>query len=206
MGTAIRSSRTRLARCVILLVLLFLATLCAAEQIQVTLDPAQTTVEWTLVTTLHTVHGAFKMKTGTVSFDPKSGSASGLIIVDAASGESGNQARDKKMHKDILESQRYPEITFTPERVIGNALQNGNSTIQVQGLFHIHGSNHDLTLSIPVAINGNQVKANTSFAVPYQDWGMKDPSNFLLHADKKVDVKVSAVGHLTQSKGAPATH
>ena len=105
----------------------------AAEQIQVTLDPAQTTVEWTLVASLHTVHGTFKMKSGTVSFDLKSGTASGLIIVDATSGDTGNHARDKKMHKEILESQLYPEITFTPERVIGNVLQKGNSTIQVQG-------------------------------------------------------------------------
>ena len=178
----------------------------AAEQIQVTLDPAQTTVEWTLVATLHTVHGTFKMKSGTVSFDPKSGIAAGLIIVDATSGDSGNHTRDKKMHKEILESQRYPEITFTPERVIGNVLQKGNSTIQVQGSFHIHGFDHPFTLSIPVQINGNEVKASTSFVVPYQDWGMKDPSNFLLHVENKVAVNVTAIGHLTPSNGPPATH
>jgi polyisoprenoid-binding protein YceI len=168
----------------------------AAEQIQGTLDPAQTTVEWTLVASLHTVHGPFKMKSGTVSFDPKSGIASGLIIVDATSGDTGNQARDKKMHKEILESQRYPEITFTPERVIGSVLEKGNFTIRVQGSFHIHGSDHLFTLSIPVQINGNEVKASTSFVVPYQDWGMKNPSTFLLHVENKVAVNVSAVGHL----------
>ncbi len=129
-----------------------------------------------------------------------------MIIVDATSGNSENHARDNKMHKEVLESQRYPEITFTPERVIGGVAQTGNSTIQVQGLFHIHGSNHDHTLSIPVQINGNDVKANTTLAVPYQDWGMKDPSNFLLHVDKKVAVNVSTVGRLTQTNSAPATH
>ena len=111
------------------------------------------------------------MKSGTISFDRKSGNASGLIIVDATSGDSGNHARDKKMHKEILESQRYREITFTPERVIGNVVPKGNSTIQVQGLFHIHGSDHDLTLSIPVEINGNEVKASTSFIVPVSGVG-----------------------------------
>jgi polyisoprenoid-binding protein YceI len=177
----------------------------AAQQIQVTLDPAQTTVEWTLVATLHTVHGTFKMKSGTVSFDLKSGIASGLIIMDATSRESGNQARDKKMHKEILESQRYPEITFTPKRVIGNVLQKGNSTIQVQGSFHIHGFDHPFTLSIPVQINGNEVKASASFVVPYQDWGMKNPSTFLLHVENKVAVNVSAVAHLTPTNGAVAS-
>ncbi|MGB7556285.1 MAG: YceI family protein [Candidatus Korobacteraceae bacterium] len=204
MGTAIRS-RARLAGYVLLL--LSLAPLpVAAQQIQVTLDPAQTTIEWTLVTTLHTVHGTFKMKSGTISFDTKSGTASGLIIVAATSGDSDNHARDSKMQKEVLESQRYPEVTFIPQRVFGGVPQTGNSTIRVQGLFHIHGSDHDLTLSIPIAINGNQVKASTSFTVPYQDWGMKDPGNFLLHVDKKVAVNVSTVGRLTQANGAPAAH
>ncbi len=170
------------------------------------MDPAQTTIEWTLVTTLHTVHGTFKMKSGTISFDPKSGTASGLIIVAATSGDSDNHARDNKMHKDVLESQRYAEITFIPQRVIGSVPQTGNSTIQVQGLFHIHGSDHDLTLSIPITVNGNQMKANISFTVPYQEWGMKDPGNFLLHVDKKVAVNVSTAGRLTQANSAPAVH
>jgi polyisoprenoid-binding protein YceI len=146
------------------------------------------------------------MKSGTVSFDRKSGNASGVIIVDATSGESGNHARDKKMHNEILDSPRYREITFTPERVIGNVVPKGSCTIQVQGLFHIHGSDHDLTLLIPLEINGNEVKASTSFIVPYQDWGMKDPSNFLLHVEKKVTVNVSAIGRLTPGNGSPATH
>ncbi len=172
----------------------------------VNLDPTRTTVEWTLATTLHTVHGTFKMKSGIVSFDTKSGTASGIIIVDATSGDSGNYARNKKMHGEILESQHYPEITFTPKRVIGDVLPNGKTTIQVQGLFHVHGSDHDLTISIPVEINSGDVKASTSFTVPYQEWGMKDPSNFLLHVDKKVTVSVSAVGNLSPSTSPAVTH
>lgn len=196
--TAVQSRRRRFAGCVILLTFLFLAPpSVAAQQIQMTLDRAQTTVEWTLGASLHAVHGSFKMKTGTVTFDPKSGAASGVILVDATSGESGNQSRDKKMHNEVLESQRYPEITFTPEGVIGDVPQSGSATLQVQGRFHIHGVDHDLTVSIPVKISGNQVKASTSFVVPYQDWGMKNPSNFLLHVENQVVVNVSAAGHLT---------
>jgi polyisoprenoid-binding protein YceI len=206
-GTAIRSSRTRLAGHVILLVLLSLAPVfVSAEQIQVTLDPAQTSVDWTLVASLHTVHGTFKMKSGTVSFDPKSGAASGVIIVDATSGESGNHSRDKKMHKEILESPRYPEITFTPKRVLGSVPQKGNSTIQVQGLLHLHGSAHDLTLSIPMEINGDTVKASTSFVVPYQDWGMKDPGNFFLHVGKTVTLNVAVAGRLTRDDVTGTPH
>jgi hypothetical protein len=37
--------------------------------------------------------------------------------VDATSGDTGNTGRDHKMHQEILESQRYPEIIFTPTRM-----------------------------------------------------------------------------------------
>jgi len=85
--------------------LVLLPSVVAAQQITVNLDPAQTKIEWTLGDVLHTVHGTFKLKSGSVTFDPKSGDASGEIIVDATSGESGNHARDQKMHKEILGEQ-----------------------------------------------------------------------------------------------------
>ncbi len=87
-----------------------------AQQTQVTLDPAQTTVNWTLGDVLHTVQGTFKMVSGNIVFDPRTGNASGEILVDARSGESGNHTRDNKMQKEVLESARYPEITFLPKQ------------------------------------------------------------------------------------------
>jgi polyisoprenoid-binding protein YceI len=176
--------------------LLLLPSLAAAQQITINLDPARTKVEWTLGDVLHTVHGTFTLRSGSVTFNPKSGDASAEIIVDATSGESGNHARDQKMHKEILESRRYPEITFSPNHVTGNLSNQGASRIQVQGKFHIHGADHDLTLSLPVEKSGNEVKASTSFDVPYEDWGMKNPSTFLLKVDNKVKISISTAGHI----------
>ena len=178
----------------------------AAQQIRINLDPAQTKIEWTLGDVLHTVHGTFKLRSGSVTFDPQSGDASGDIIVDATSGESGNNARDKKMHKEVLESQRYPEIMFSPKHVIGKLADQGTSNIQVRGVFRIHGADHDLTLSLPVEKSGDEVKASTSFFVPYQDWGMKNPSTFLLKVENKVSITISSVGHITIPAAASAVH
>src|SRR5215467_4231444 len=84
----------------------FLLTCDAAQSVQITLDPARTTIDWTLSATMHTVHGTFKLKSGQISFDPATGIANGELVVDANSGESGNHSRDDKMHKDVLETKR----------------------------------------------------------------------------------------------------
>jgi len=86
-----------------------------AQQLQVALDPAQTKIEWTLTATLHTVHGTFKLRSGNLSFDQNTHNANGEFVVDATSGDSGNTSRDRNMNKEVLESKRYPEITFVPK-------------------------------------------------------------------------------------------
>jgi polyisoprenoid-binding protein YceI len=179
------------------LFLLLLSCFSSAQQLTVNLDPAQTKIEWTLGATMHTVHGTFKLKSGTVKFDPKSGDAAGEIVVDATSGESGDQGRDSDMHKKVLESSRYPEITFLPRRVIGSLAEQGKSNLQMQGVFKIHGAEHDSTLPVTIEKSGSALTASSSFVVPYQDWGMKNPSKMFLHVDSKVDVSISAVGTAT---------
>src|ERR1700747_2999983 len=91
----------------------------AAQDTAFQLDPAQTSVKFTVGDVLHTVHGTFHLKRGSLDFEPASGKISGEIVVDARSGESGSGARDHKMHKEVLESDHYPEIAFHPDRVEG---------------------------------------------------------------------------------------
>ena len=206
-GSTFYSGRTlRVGTLALFTLLVLLPSLAAAQQVKVDLDPAQTKIEWTLGATMHTVHGTFKLKSGSITFDAKTGDASGELIVAAASGETDNGSRDKKMQKDVLESQRYPDITFVPKHVTGKLAEHGASDIQVQGVFRIHGADHDLTLSMSVEQTGDQVKASTNFVVPYQEWGMKNPSTFLLTVEKTVNVSVSAVGHITTAGAQPSGH
>src|SRR5579862_1345434 len=99
--------------------LLFAFVRANAEDMRLTLDPVATHVKFILPDVLHTVHGEFTLKSGAIEFDPVTARASGAIVVDAASGESGSRGRDSRMHKNILESAMFPEITFVPDRVDG---------------------------------------------------------------------------------------
>jgi polyisoprenoid-binding protein YceI len=175
------------------------APLRAGESV-LQLDPAQTRVEFTLHDILHTVHGTFRLKRGTIAFDPETGAAKGELIIDAQSGESGSEARDGRMHKNILESARYPEITFTPDRVDGTISFDGRCDVRVHGLFRIHGADHELTLPVQAQIAKAKVTAETRFEVPYVRWGMKNPSTFLLRVSDRVDIQIQAVGQLSAAQ------
>lgn len=168
----------------------------------VTLNPATTSVHWTLNTTLHTVHGTFKLKSGVFKIDPATGDASGLIVVDATSGESGDTARDKHMHAAILESAQYPAITFRPTHIDGNidltaaGAVSAQAPLVVHGIFTLHGQDHPLDITVNLRPQSSDVPSAvalaTHFAVPFVAWGLKDPSTFVLRTDKQVALDIDA--------------
>jgi hypothetical protein len=82
---------------------------------------------------------------------------------------------------------------------LGNLAERGNSNIQVQGVFRIHGAGHDITLPVLAERDGSLLRLTTSFAEPYRDWGMKNPSNMFLHVENDVAVKVTSVGQLANA-------
>jgi polyisoprenoid-binding protein YceI len=185
---------------VIIAVLFVLASTAKvrAQEVTVEVDPAQSSIEFMLGASLHTVHGHFQLKSGTIHFDPAKGTASGIIAADATSADTGNKSRDRKMHTQVLESQKYPDITFSPNKVSGSVALQGSSTVQLEGTFRLHGDDHGMVLTIPVQITGNNVTANTRFTVPYVAWGLRNPSTFLLHVSDKVEVEVSIKGQASK--------
>jgi polyisoprenoid-binding protein YceI len=166
-----------------------------AQQNGLQLDPARTAVHFTLKTSIHTVHGTFQLKSGKVSFDPQTKKVSGLLVADATSGESGNSGRDSKMHKEILESQKYPEITFAPLELEGDVPPQGDSHVQVKGTFRIHGQDHVIVIPVAIHSAGAELTLDTDFSIPYLSWGLKNPSTFILRASDAVQLSVHASGH-----------
>jgi len=170
----------------------------AAQGVVFQLDPQHTTVNFTLGDVLHTVRGTFRLKQGSLRLDPASGKLTGEIVVDARSGESGSGMRDRKMHREVLESDRYPEIAFRPDRVDGTVSLQGKSSVRVHGIFAIHGSDHELTVPAEVEVASDHWTATLHFAVPYANWGMKNPSTLFLRVSESVDIDLTTAGTITR--------
>jgi polyisoprenoid-binding protein YceI len=168
----------------------------ATSELVLTIDPSQSKVHWMVDSTLHTVHGTFALKSGTLHFNPQTGKAGGEIIVYAPSGESGNGSRDKRMHKEILETEKYPEVVFRPQQVEGSVPRSGASDVKLSGVFSIHGADHPLTAEVHANLSGDHWTGTGKFQVPYITWGIKDPSNFLLKVKPVVDVELELSGAL----------
>ena len=163
----------------------------------VTLEPSKTLVEFQLVGALHTVHGKFQLKSGTIKADSATGKAEGAIVIDAASGDSGDVLRDHRMNDSVLEVQSYPEITFTPRHLDGHLDDAGAFNAKLEGLLKLHGGDHDITIDAHGTLVGDNLIATGRFTVPYVAWGLEDPSLLLLTVSKQVDIAIATAGHVT---------
>ena len=173
----------------------------SSDSVTLNLDPAHSTVNWTLGSTLHTVHGTFAITRGSLQFDPQSGNASGDFVADATSGKSGNDGRDKKMHREILESARYGEVIFRPSHIEGKAASQGASDVGLQGKILLHGSEHEIVVPVHAEITGDHWKGSAKFSVPYVKWGLKSPNTFFLKADPAVEIELELSGTVRTPAG-----
>jgi polyisoprenoid-binding protein YceI len=182
------------------LVALILAPVSHAQVNVVQIDPARTKIEYSLSGTMHTVHGAFALKSGAIRFDPSTGKMAGVVVADATSGDSGNGGRDMKMHREVLESMKFTEITFTPLQMTGTLAPAGVSNLQVSGRFRLHGLEHDVTLPVTVTSDGGKLEIAGHMEIPYVQWGLKNPSNFFLRVSETVGVEIHAEGRMQTSE------
>jgi polyisoprenoid-binding protein YceI len=162
-----------------------------------TISPESSDVSFTLGGSGHETHGTFHVQSGSIDFDRTNPKLAGSVVVAAGSGKTGNDSRDKKMTKEVLDAPHFTEVSFVPQSYQGVIAPTGDSTIQVTGTFTLHGKPHDLTVLMQIHTDGTNCTAKTHFIVPYVKWGLKDPSVFILKVAKEVDVNLTLVGHLS---------
>ena len=158
------------------------------------LDAGACQIGFTLDATLHKVEGLFKLQGGTITFDPATGEASGRVVITAASGETHNDKRDRKMHEKVLESSLFPEIVFVPERIEGTYLPAGDSEVRIRGAMEIHGARHEVVIAARIHQENGRLSGTAGLTIPYVAWGMEDPSVFMFRVAKEVLVSLDLAG------------
>jgi polyisoprenoid-binding protein YceI len=98
------------------------------------------------------------------------------------------------MHKEILETAKYPDLVFHPTHVEGTVKQAGTSEVKLGGTMSIHGADHEVTALVRAELTGDRWNGTSNFEIPYVKWGIKDPSNFLLKVKPVVHVELNMVG------------
>jgi len=161
-------------------------------------NPDTSEVQMTLNTTHEVVHGTFHIQSGSIEFDRSAPKMSGSVVVLAGSGKTGNGSRDKKMSKDILEVGQHATVSFEPKTYTGAIAPSGDSTIQVTGIFTLLGTPQEITVPMLVHLEGTTATVKAHFAVPYIQWGLKDPSFMFWKADKDVAIDLFLNGRLSQ--------
>ena len=188
-----------IAQSLILALSLALAPVAFAQHQTFTVNPDSSHVAFSLGGNGHHVDGTFHVQSGSIGFDRSAQTISGSVVVAAGSGSSGDQSRDKKMNSDVLDVAHFADVSFVPKSYQGTIAASGDSTIQVNGVFTLHGAPHDLTVPMQIHIDGATLTAKTHFTVPYVQWGLKDPSIFILKVAKEVDIDLTLEGRLSSS-------
>ena len=68
---------------------------------------------------------------------------------------------------------------------------------RVSCTFTLHGTSHELTIPMQVHIDGANRTVKTHFAVPDVQWGLKDPSVFILGSCQRSRRYSTVVGKLS---------
>jgi polyisoprenoid-binding protein YceI len=183
-----------------------IASVASAQPLVLDIDPEQSQIQFGFGATLHHVDGGLRLQTGAIHLDSQTGIASGQVVADASSAKTGVERRDRKMHEKILESVQFPKITFVVERVDGTLNPIGRSEIQLHGTLDMHGVRRPAAILAVANVRhtdaGDRVDATGYFDVPYLEWGMPDPSVFLLRVSKEVHVTVKIAGTLHPESSA----
>jgi polyisoprenoid-binding protein YceI len=175
-----------------------LAPAAFAQHQTFVVNPDASEVKMTLNTTHEVVNGIFHVQSGSIEFDRSTPRMSGSVVVLAGSGKTGNDSRDKKMNKDILEVEQYATVSFEAKTYSGVIAPSGGSNLQVTGIFTLLGTPHEITVPMLVHLDGTNATAKAHFVVPYVQWGLKNPSFMIWKADNDVAIDLNLVGTISK--------
>ena len=182
----------------VLALAVFLAQAALSQHQTFAVNSDASEVKIKLNTTHEVVNGTFHVQSGSINFDRTASHISGIVIVAAGSGKTGNDSRDKKMNREILKVDQFATVSFAPKAYTGTVAASGDSTIQVSGVFTLLGNPHDLTIPMQIHMDGSKATARAQFVVPYVQFGLKNPSFMFWKAENDVAIDLNLIGQVSR--------
>ena len=152
--------------------ILLFASPAAAEPFRLVLDPAATEIRFTLGARLHTVRGSFALASGEIAFDPETGAASGEVRVDARSGDTGIDRRDRVMHEEVLDSAQHALLVLRPERVEVSRREGDELAGTLVGRFEVRGAGHPVAQVAECTLTGANIRVSYDGVDPTSSLGI----------------------------------
>jgi len=105
--------------------------------------------------------------------------AAAAFTIDVSKLTSDKGQRDQRIHRQGLESDRYPTATFqltSPIALPAEAASGQAIHVSATGALTIHGVTKTVTIPIDGLLNGSQIQLVGSISFPFSDFGMTPPS------------------------------
>ncbi len=97
----------------------------------------------------------------------------GEVRVEAASLDTGNRRRDRKMHQKSLDVARYPEIVFRPTAC---TYPDAQGRADLSGELTVRGTTHPVTVAAEIQAEAGALRVRGTLELRWTDFGVPDPS------------------------------
>ncbi len=149
----------------------------------------ETTIEYTLVHPLHTVHGISKDVDCDVKYDDTDEKVTGVsVTAGVLTFDSGNSNRDSHMG-EVVDALDYPDVSFQSDSI---SYLNGD-TLYVVGKLTFHNVTKIIPVKVSEKFDGGDTIFNGKFFISLTEFKIKRPSLLLMPVEDKLTLEFNIV-------------
>lgn len=111
--------------------------------------------------------------------------------------EQQKQIINKELREIVLETAKYPEISFKSTEVTGRLITGGQYEAKIGGDLTLHGVTRHITIPAQVTVKDNDLRARGEFSINRNDFGVKATSakGGLIRVRSKLKFTFEIVAH-----------
>jgi polyisoprenoid-binding protein YceI len=101
--------------------------------------------------------------------------ADSLKVTDKVS-DSDRQTIEKTMREQVLDTGKYPDITFNSTKIEATKNPDGQYQAKIWGDLTLHGVTHNVLINAQLTFDNKSVRARGEFSLKMTDYSIKPPS------------------------------